>query len=449
MDMKKIFLISILLSFYSLHSFGNDSIESYFNHRQDVSYVDPYYGRSRTGDDLEKVIITAINSAKNTIDIAVYDFDLPKVAEALVAKAKSGVRVRLVLENLNSRPFKELTPLEISELSEHDLGKYKEFVAFADTNGDLDLSPDEISKADALTILKDGNINWIDDTADGSKGSGLMHHKFIVIDSGVIVTGSTNFTRSCVHGDFNKPKSQGNANSLLKIHSISLAKLFLQEFEEMFINKKFGLRKSFRGEKSLEVDGTKIKIQFSPTSKTRGYEASTNGMISRTIKNGSSSAQIALFVFSEQKIADDLKIARSNGLVPNVLIDPSFATRYYSELLDLWGLQMRNTKCAFEKGNQPWSPGLKNSGFTPLEDGDVLHHKFAVVDAKAVIVGSHNWSLAANEQNDEATLIIENTKLAQKFEKEFSYLVDNSVIGPQAWLFKKIEKLDINCGQLD
>lgn len=124
-------------------------------------------------------------------------------------------------------------------------------------------------------------------------------------------------------------------------------------------------------------------------------------------------------------------------------------TGEYSELLDLWRLEFLNEKCVTELGNYPWSPGLTNSGFTPLNDGDVLHHKFGVIDGKTVIIGSHNWSAAANVLNDEAVLVIENDlSLDQSYEKEFKVLYGQSVIGPQDWLRRKIQERDAACGTI-
>jgi hypothetical protein len=54
-----------------------------------------------------------------------------------------------------------------------------------------------------------------------------------------------------------------------------------------------------------------------------------------------------------------------------------------------------------------------------------LHHKYAIVDASApesspyVITGSHNWSSAAENDNDENTLIIQDLKIANQYMQEF------------------------------
>ena len=75
-------------------------------------------------------------------------------------------------------------------------------MAFVDINQDGRLSPEEIAQRDALSILAQASIPIIDDTADGTKGSGLMHHKFMVVDRQTVITGSANWTMSGIHGDF-------------------------------------------------------------------------------------------------------------------------------------------------------------------------------------------------------------------------------------------------------
>jgi len=52
-------------------------------------YKDPYRHFVRKGDN-EQQIIDAINQAQLTVDVAVMEFRLPKVAEALIAKQKLG-----------------------------------------------------------------------------------------------------------------------------------------------------------------------------------------------------------------------------------------------------------------------------------------------------------------------------------------------------------------------
>ena len=75
-------------------------IQVYFNHNPKANYTDPYRQIQREGDNLEKIIIETINSAEVSVDLAVQELRLPLVAQALAKKQKTGVKVRVILENI-------------------------------------------------------------------------------------------------------------------------------------------------------------------------------------------------------------------------------------------------------------------------------------------------------------------------------------------------------------
>ena len=183
-------------------------VHVYFNHNQvqGADYTEPYRQLTRPGDDLESIVVDSIKSAQSTVDVAVQELNLPKVAQALAERQQAGVKVRVILENNYSRPWSERTQ---SELDQRDRLRYREFFTLVDRNQDEQLSAAEINQGDALVILRNAGVPVIDDTADGSKGSGLMHHKFIVVDGVTLLTGSTNLTISGTHGDFADPNSRG------------------------------------------------------------------------------------------------------------------------------------------------------------------------------------------------------------------------------------------------
>lgn len=430
----------LLLAAYLGSSSAFSSIQVFFNHRESSQYVEPYRQLLRSGDNLEGEIIRAIQSAKTSVEVAVQELSLPDIAKALGDAVRRGVRVRLILENQYSRPMSDLSEAEILKLDPYMKGKYEEFVKLVDVNQDGSLSEEETRERDALKIIRGAGVQWIDDTADGSMGSGLMHHKFVIIDGMRVIITSANFSHSDIHGDFSSLKTTGNANSLLTLLSSDLAVVFLEEFEILW-SKKFGLKKRYRPSKSLSLNGIKIKVQFSPVSKTKGWEASVNGLIERELLAARQSADLALFVFSEQRLVNALR----NTTNVRALIEPGFAYRYYSELLDMLGLKMRDTKCRYEAANNPWLVPISAVGIPLLEGGDKFHHKFAVLDENRVIVGSHNWSNAANHTNDETLIVIESSFVVKEYFEEFNRAYRRSIIGVPAWLTQKIQKIDEQC----
>ena len=412
----------------------DEFIQVYFNHRETgkKTYTDFYRRVQRGGDDLEAIIIQEIATAKSTIDFAVQELNLPLVAQALAKSHRSGVKIRVILDNNYSRPLSELDRQQIEELNSRERLKYNEFFALVDRNNNGKLSNSEISSGDALVILQNAGIPIIDDTADGSKGSGLMHHKFMIVDNKIVVTGSSNITLSGIHGDFHNLETKGNVNHLLRIKNSELASVFTQEFNYMWgdsktggINSQFGLAKPARSPKSIIWDNTKVIVQFSPSSSSKNWNFSSNGSIGKTLNNANTSIDLALFVFSEQFIANKLQEKQQQGVKISGVFDAGFAFRYYSEVLDMLGVS-GYYRCREEKNNNPWKDPLDTVGVANLAKGDKLHHKFALIDRQTVITGSHNWSQAANNLNDETLLIIHNLTLAQHFDREFQRLAQSA-----------------------
>lgn len=389
-------------------------IQVFFNQAESAIYTEPYRGLTRYGDDLERVIIEAIAQATTSVDVAVQELNLPSVAEALAKSQRRGVSVRLILEN--------------------------------------DYSTPEADNREALEIIQAAKVPQIDDTADGSRGSGLMHHKFVVIDNRLVITGSANFTYSGVHGDADDLSSRGNANALLKIADEAVAAQFTEEFNLMWgdgpnknLDSQFGLQKPLRPTYSTLLPNSRVTLKFSPVSATHPWSQSTNGLIAEILARSQRSIKAALFVFSEQQLANQLETQVSRGTRLQALIDPGFAYRSYSEALDMLGIVIPDHRCKVEAKNKLWTSPIFSVGIPNLPTGDKLHHKFAVIDDSTVVIGSHNWSHAANTNNDETLLVIESATVAAHFNREFERLYKEADLGETSLLTKKKEEGQQRC----
>jgi competence ComEA-like helix-hairpin-helix protein len=429
-------------------------VQVYFNHSESSEYQEPYRQQTRLGDNLEQQIINAISQAKSTVDVAVQELRLPKVTQALVDRQKAGVKVRLILENTYSRPWSSLSPDEVSQLEKREQERYQEFRKFVDLNQDNNLSLEEINQRDALAILQNAKIPWIDDQADGSAGSDLMHHKFVIVDNRIVIVTSANFTLSDVFGDFTKANSLGNANNLLQIDSPELASLFTEEFNIMWgdgpggkPDSLFGLKKPMRVPKTITLNQTRITVQFSPTSPTQPWSNTSNGLIGKTLNKATKSIDMALFVFSEQLLANILETRHQQNVPIRALIEPQFAFRSYSEALDMMGFAL-GEKCKYEVDNHPWKYPITSVGVPTLPKGDLLHHKFAVIDSQTVITGSHNWSDAANNGNDETLIIIESPTVAAHYSREFTRLYAKVKLGLPIAIQQKIQAAEKQCPKI-
>ncbi len=422
-------------------------IQVYMNQNPAASYREPYRQIQRPGDNLEQVIVDQILSARSSVDVAVQELRSQKIAQAIRNRYQAGLRVRLILENTYSRPWSRFTPAEIAQFNESQRERYQDGLAFIDQDGNRQISARESNEFDALQIIQNAGVPWLDDTADGSAGSGLMHHKFVIVDQHTVIATTANFTLSGLHGDLNHSDSRGNTNSLLVLESAELATVFRDEFNLMWgdgpggkSDSAFGVRKFFRPVQSFSLGDATVQVKFSPTSSRLPWQSSTNGLIGTTLGQSKDTVDLALFVFSEQNLVNQL--AAQQGVTIRALVDSTFAYQSYSEVLDMLGVVRSRlpNACDFEAKNQPWPQSIETVGVPLLPQGDRLHHKYGVVDQRLVIVGSHNWSDAANDINDETLLVIDHPTVAAHFHREFERLYAKSRLGVPPFLQRELER---------
>lgn len=256
----------------------HSQIQVYMNQNLANSFTDSYRQIPRPGDDLESIIVEHIQAAQSSVDVAIQELRSPRIAQALRDRKQAGVQVRVVLENTYSRPWSSFTPQEVARMDPRQKKRYQVNFQLIDQDQDGELSSTEINDYDALQVLRKAGIPWLDDTADGSAGSGLMHHKFVVIDEQTTLVTTANFTLSGLLGDLDQPDSRGNANSLVVLESPAVAQLFTEEFKALWgdgpgreTDSKFGVNKPWRPTQTHKVGDAKVQVKFSPSSSSMAW----------------------------------------------------------------------------------------------------------------------------------------------------------------------------------
>ncbi|MBM4175601.1 MAG: T9SS type A sorting domain-containing protein [Ignavibacteria bacterium] len=230
--------------------------------------------------------------------------------------------------------------------------------------------------------------------------NGIMHNKFFVFDgrdtdvtNDWVWTGSWN-----VSGD-----ESGWLNNVVEINDYALAQAYTKEFEEMWGSNtdspnssaaKFGPAKSDNTPHFFTIGGREVQLYFSPSDQT-------NSKIKNTLSTADSSLFFALLSFTRSDLASEIVARKNNGAVARGIID---------------NVNDSGSQYLFLKSNiEAFDHNI----------GGTLHHKYGVVDASYpssnpfVITGSHNWSNAAENDNDENTLIIKDIFIANQFMQEF------------------------------
>ena len=110
-----------------------DAIAVGFNHQQHNRSQSPITGGWRDGDDVEQILVQAIELAPHAILLAVQELSAPTIEDALIAARRRRVTVQVILENNYSTPWTEQTP---NQLKPHQRQRWYQLEQLADQNGD-------------------------------------------------------------------------------------------------------------------------------------------------------------------------------------------------------------------------------------------------------------------------------------------------------------------------
>jgi len=298
-------------------------------------------------------------AAKQTLEIAVYDFRLPPdlndvVCGALVEAQKRGVAVRLAY-NLDHAKGAPVPPPPITD-------------------------PDALEAQPFPTAA----IPGVPD---------LMHHKYVVRDAASVWTGSTNWT-----GD----SWTREENVIVTVDSPAVAALYREDFEQLW---------------TTRIVARSGKVDTAPVDGMRAWFCPGRGeklahRIAKAIGAAQHRVRIASPVISSAPILGTLAQVASDGKVD--LAGVVDATQI-AEVLEQWHengnaewkaplLRTALTRAPFSgKVTTPYAPGSVH---------DYMHAKVTVAD-DTVFVGSFNLS-HSGELNAENVLELTDPKLAER-----------------------------------
>lgn len=285
---------------------------------------------------IDRFLVEAIDGAQKSVDMAAFELDLESVTKALIRAHQRGVRVRVVTDS-----------------------------DYAEEYG-----PVELQKAGVPVVFDEREP--------------FMHNKFTVIDGKQVWMGSWNYTNNCTFR---------NNNNAVVFDSPLLAANYTAEFEEMFVDGKFGPT-SPENVKYPEVTVGGIKVE--------NYFASEDKAIIPRIVELVSGAQKSVyfmaFSFTDDDIAQAMVKRHRKGVTVRGVMEARNATGSGSE---------------FEV--------LQKAGIDILPDGNpyVMHHKVIIIDEAIVITGSFNFTGGAAKNNDENLVIIHSPEVAALYKAEF------------------------------
>ncbi len=229
-------------------------------------------------------LLTRINNAKTSIDMAVYGYrSIPQIEEALKTAIARGVKIRMV----------------------YDLDRKGESV-YEDTVQLADMIQDSVNDFESQKFVKN------------SYGNVIMHNKFYIFDDMFVYTGSANLSPSDMSGF--------NTNTAVVIESPEIAAIYKKEFEQMYVNKFHTQKDALINNINIQLQDSIVSVYFSPQDKI------TTKRILPLIKEAKKYIYIPAFLITDKGLADELISAKKRGVDVKIILDALNARSKYSQI---------------------------------------------------------------------------------------------------------------------
>ncbi len=409
--------------------------------------------------NLENRLISRINNAHDTIDIATYDIDLPQLVNALIQARARGIRVRVIADSKDYEPGESRTYdrhcINIEKLrrgADGVVGTSDDIPVLADSPI---FAVEDPQKRDEYGLpATPTGFNYVSVTVGRSTRSGYMlcegekktsssyyspgdqmHNKFVIIDGEWVWTGSWNFTINGLYGSEDNMQNSilgGNTNNALEIHSADVANAYTLEFNEMWGGdtdtpypgvSNFHSRKTDNTPHIFTVGNTVVEVYFSPGDNALEHLRKT------VSQDADYNAFFCVFAWSDQQLCDELKykwegsyddlVGDLTGFDIAGVFEHLYWNQWWSASVDMTG----RTASRSSESN----PNIRWANPAPVykdNEDTMLHHKYMILDVNTdsdpiVITGSLNWSTNGDESNDENVVIIHNGKIANQYFQEF------------------------------
>lgn len=239
----------------------------------------------------------------------------------------------------------------------------------------------------ALSVLRTNGVKLFPD----SRKTGLMHDKFLVADAARVWSGSANFTCTDMFRNY---------NDCVRIVSPDIASFYTDEALSLIDPVTFPPGRT--REKTFSLGKDAVTVLFSP--------GVVSQRIGETVRRANDTIRFLTFAFSSESILASIAYAERRGVsvfgvFDNVFENPS-STRSWKTV--------------------PFRELSVRDGALVRYDTEEakVHHKLIVIDNDAVITGSFNFSLNAERNNNENTLIIRSRRIADVYNARQAYLFD-------------------------